>query len=412
MRLGDRAAREQAKADDRYAASRKIADGIPFGQPILLGHHSQARAERDARKIRSHMDASIEHQERTARAATAAATAAAATSHRHNPVTVANRLERLGADIRRMERTLAQALAAGYQRQDLIDRLAIDRADLEHVYTDPTVVIATRLMPPVLRVGDGVVRRGCGLGRRGWFTAARRVAISSVSDVCGPSVGRWCCSMMARSAALRYRVDRARPLSVAIAANMTRSTVMGQSRRRRARPYLSGLCRWWEGIGWRGQPIQRGRDDHTGICSRPRDHFWYPGRGDRSKMRRVPDMTRAGKVIGTCAGAVLAAGAVAAQASPSHLEGGPVIEVVQCPGGGTVTFTKPGKGFDPLTATDDALQANGLPPRPSTEDGPGGKEALAAWTKMVTGVITYIPGCGDPTAPRVDRSHGLQLAPH
>jgi hypothetical protein len=126
------------------------------------------------------MDASIEHQERTARAATAAATAAAATSHRHNPVTVANRLERLGADIRRMERTLAQALAAGYQRQDLIDRLAIDRADLEHVYTDPTVVIATRLMPPVLRVGDGVVRRGCGLGRRGWFTAARRVAISSV----------------------------------------------------------------------------------------------------------------------------------------------------------------------------------------------------------------------------------------
>ncbi|WP_162200000.1 DUF3560 domain-containing protein, partial [Nostocoides jenkinsii] len=73
VRLGDRAAREQAKADDRYAASRKIADGIPFGQPILLGHHSQARAERDARKIRSHMDASIEHQERTARAATAAA---------------------------------------------------------------------------------------------------------------------------------------------------------------------------------------------------------------------------------------------------------------------------------------------------------------------------------------------------
>lgn len=131
-RLEDRAEREQAKANQRYAASRKIADGIPFGQPILLGHHSQARAERDARKIRSHMDASIEHQERADRASSAAATAAAATGHRHNPVTVANRIERLGADIRRMERSLAQSVAASHPRQDLEDQLAIDRADLEH----------------------------------------------------------------------------------------------------------------------------------------------------------------------------------------------------------------------------------------------------------------------------------------
>ena len=131
-RLEDRAAREQAKADQRYAASRRIADGIPFGQPILLGHHSQARAERDARKIRSHMDASLEHQAHADQAAAAAASAAATTGHRHNPVTVANRIERLGADIRRMERSLAQSVAAGHHRQDLEDQLAIDRADLEH----------------------------------------------------------------------------------------------------------------------------------------------------------------------------------------------------------------------------------------------------------------------------------------
>jgi hypothetical protein len=131
-RLADRAEREQAKADQRYAASRKIADGIPFGQPILLGHHSQARAERDARKIRSHMEASIEHQERANAAAAAAATAAAGSQYRHNPVTVANRIERLGAEIRRMERAIEQSAAAGHRRQDLEDQLAIDRADLEH----------------------------------------------------------------------------------------------------------------------------------------------------------------------------------------------------------------------------------------------------------------------------------------
>jgi len=72
-RLDARADAEQQKADQRDAAYRKIADGIPFGQPIIQGHHSQARAERDARRIRSHMDASIEHQQRanTARSADA-----------------------------------------------------------------------------------------------------------------------------------------------------------------------------------------------------------------------------------------------------------------------------------------------------------------------------------------------------
>lgn len=170
-RLEDRAAREQAKADQRYAASRKIADGIPFGQPILLGHHSQARAERDARKIRSHMDASLEHQARADQAAAAAASAAATTGHRHNPVTVANRIERLGADIRRMERSLAQSVAAGHPRQDLEDQLAIDRADLEHwmqVRADQLATgQATNYSRENVAVGDLVKIGGS------WHTVAR-----------------------------------------------------------------------------------------------------------------------------------------------------------------------------------------------------------------------------------------------
>ena len=170
-RLADRAEREQAKADQRYAASRKIADGIPFGQPILLGHHSQARAERDARKIRSHMDASLEHQADADQAAAAAASAAATTGHRHNPVTVANRIERLGADIRRMEHSLAQSVAAGHPRQDLEDRLAIDRADLEHwmqVRADQLATgQATNYSRENVAVGDLVKIGGS------WHTVAR-----------------------------------------------------------------------------------------------------------------------------------------------------------------------------------------------------------------------------------------------
>jgi len=32
-----------------------IADNIPFGQPILVGHHSERRARRDAEKIENGM---------------------------------------------------------------------------------------------------------------------------------------------------------------------------------------------------------------------------------------------------------------------------------------------------------------------------------------------------------------------
>jgi hypothetical protein len=170
-RLQDRAEREQTKAEQRYAASRRIADGIPFGQPILLGHHSQARAERDARKIRSHMEASLEHQERANRAVAAAATADAATRHRHSPVTVANRIERLGADIRRMERSLAQSIAAGHPRQDLEDQLAIARADLEHWQKVRAEQLATgqatNYSPENVAVGDLVKISGS------WHTVAR-----------------------------------------------------------------------------------------------------------------------------------------------------------------------------------------------------------------------------------------------
>jgi hypothetical protein len=45
----------------RYEASSAIADGIPLGQPILVGHHSERRHRRDLERIHGHMRASVEH---------------------------------------------------------------------------------------------------------------------------------------------------------------------------------------------------------------------------------------------------------------------------------------------------------------------------------------------------------------
>lgn len=136
-RLEARADRQEARAGQEYAAYRQIAEHIPLGQPVLLGHHSQARAERDIDRMGARMDGAVQHQERADQARSAATSARDHQRHRHDPVTVANRVERLAADVRRLERTLAgldahDVPAEDAHRQRVEDQLAIDRADLEH----------------------------------------------------------------------------------------------------------------------------------------------------------------------------------------------------------------------------------------------------------------------------------------
>ncbi len=45
---------------ERYARFKRIADFIPFGQPILIGHHSEGRHRRDIDRMNSNMRKSIE----------------------------------------------------------------------------------------------------------------------------------------------------------------------------------------------------------------------------------------------------------------------------------------------------------------------------------------------------------------
>lgn len=50
----------RARSADRIHAAEAIADGIPMGQPILVGHHSERRARRDRERIDGHMSAGVE----------------------------------------------------------------------------------------------------------------------------------------------------------------------------------------------------------------------------------------------------------------------------------------------------------------------------------------------------------------
>lgn len=57
----DSAARE---SDRRFYAASAIADNIPLGQPILIGHHSERRARRDQERIHSNMSRAVEADQR------------------------------------------------------------------------------------------------------------------------------------------------------------------------------------------------------------------------------------------------------------------------------------------------------------------------------------------------------------
>ncbi|MFF4388575.1 ParB/RepB/Spo0J family partition protein [Streptomyces sp. NPDC001552] len=130
-RFDNRAGRAAAESESRHGAARGIMRHIPFGQPILVGHHSQRRAERDAERIDSNMRRSIDEHRKAGYWAGRAQSAEQYAEHRNNPQVTLRRLERLGADLRQQERYRDQAVAAGRdpgrharQIEDLAEEIA------------------------------------------------------------------------------------------------------------------------------------------------------------------------------------------------------------------------------------------------------------------------------------------------
>ena len=63
-RLEARAEKAREQSEQFYKASKDRASMIPFGQPILVGHHSEARARRDADRIFNDMGKSVKAQKK------------------------------------------------------------------------------------------------------------------------------------------------------------------------------------------------------------------------------------------------------------------------------------------------------------------------------------------------------------
>lgn len=115
QKAGLRAERSEARAekatqqsDILYTQAKKMASIIPFGQPILVGHHSESRDRSYRNQISNKFDKAFKEQDKadyyTEKAATAKETAAG--KQYSNPVFLATRIKECEKLIRVLERRL------------------------------------------------------------------------------------------------------------------------------------------------------------------------------------------------------------------------------------------------------------------------------------------------------------------
>ncbi|AIG81331.1 Hypothetical protein AJAP_42820 (plasmid) [Amycolatopsis japonica] len=106
-RLEDLTERRLSKADGYRARHDQISERFAFGQPILVGHHSERRARKDQERMHTAMrneSAELDKAERSARAA--AVTQANLDREHEHPAKITRKIEKLEADLRDVRRRL------------------------------------------------------------------------------------------------------------------------------------------------------------------------------------------------------------------------------------------------------------------------------------------------------------------
>jgi protein-L-isoaspartate O-methyltransferase len=102
----------EKRAEDAHAAHaavKAIADNIPFGQPILVGHHSERRARKAVEKIENGMRRAVKMWETSQYWQSRAAGAIRLAKYKELPTVRARRIKGLEADKRRHERDIERA---------------------------------------------------------------------------------------------------------------------------------------------------------------------------------------------------------------------------------------------------------------------------------------------------------------
>ena len=97
------------EAERTRSAVSAIADNIPFGQPILVGHHSERRARKDAERIENGMRKTVQLWKTSEYWAGRAQAALRHAKYKELPQVRARRIKTIEADLRKQEREQAEA---------------------------------------------------------------------------------------------------------------------------------------------------------------------------------------------------------------------------------------------------------------------------------------------------------------
>ena len=101
-----------ADAEQAHKAVSSICDGIPLGQPILVGHHSEKHARKDAERIENGMRRAVKMWETSEYWQQRAAGAVHAAKYKERPDVRARRIKGIEKDKRGTEKQKAQAQQA------------------------------------------------------------------------------------------------------------------------------------------------------------------------------------------------------------------------------------------------------------------------------------------------------------
>ncbi|MER7043638.1 DUF3560 domain-containing protein [Streptomyces jumonjinensis] len=130
-RFGQYADNAATKSESAWKRGHQIADAIPMGQPILIGHHSERHARRDQERIDNAMRSSISERDRAEHWSRRERAAAGYEQFRKDPARTLRRIEKLRAELRAVEKWQKGQSAHGYHR-DITNPETRQDLDIQH----------------------------------------------------------------------------------------------------------------------------------------------------------------------------------------------------------------------------------------------------------------------------------------
>ena len=135
-RFNDYSDKRAGESERELAHVDALASAIPFGQPILVGHHSERRARRDAQKIENGMKRAVMLFERAEYWEERAQASLRHAKYKERPDVRYRRIKKIEAELRKAEKHIARSekYLTMWRAQTLDLKMALLVSNYDHIY--------------------------------------------------------------------------------------------------------------------------------------------------------------------------------------------------------------------------------------------------------------------------------------